>query len=44
MKKTFLKNLSRILAFALVLVLAAGLIGCGGPDVPPAAGDRTVIY
>ena len=44
MKKTFLKNLSRILAFTLALVLAAGLIGCGGPDVPPAAGDRTVIY
>ena len=44
MKKTFLKNLSRILAFALALVLAAGLIGCVGPDAPPAAGDRTVIY
>ena len=44
MKKTFLKNLSRSLAFTLALVLVAGLIGCGGPDVPPAAGDRTVIY
>lgn len=45
MKKTFLQNLSRVLAFTLALALTAGMVGCGGgPETPPDAGDRTVIY
>ena len=40
MKKTF----SRVLAFMLVLVMAAGMVACKRNETPPEAGDRTVIY
>lgn len=40
MKKTF----SRALALMLVLVMAIGIVACDGPETPPDAGDRTVIY
>ena len=40
MKKTF----SRVLAFMLVLVMAAGMVACNRNETPPEAGDRTVIY
>ena len=38
------KTLVRSLALALALLLTSGMIGCGGTETPPAAGDRTVIY
>ena len=38
------KNFLRMLALTLAFVLTAGMVGCGGPETPPAAGDRTVIY
>ena len=40
MKKTFI----RVLALVLVLVMAAGIVACGGDKTPDEAGDRTVIY
>lgn len=40
MKKTF----SRVLALMLVLVMATGIVACGGPKTPPEAEGRTVIY
>ena len=38
------KTISRVLALMLVLVMATGIVACGGPKTPPEAEGRTVIY
>ena len=47
MKSQWKQYVIRVAAFALAVMMIAGLVGCGGggePEVPSDAGGRTVIY